>query len=160
MNDADAVIAQLNDTMVIVTAAAGNDKAGCLVGFSSQVSIDPLRYLVALSVRNHTYGVASRAERLGVHVLDAADSALAQLFGSETGDEIDKFAHCRWQLVRDVPVLKGTVSWFTGRIAESTPFGDHVGFLLDVDPRPAHLASVIHPLRLNGVSGMEAGHRS
>jgi len=52
-----ALVAQLNYPMFVVTTAAGGKRAGCLVGFTSQVSILPRRFLVGLSNKNYTYRV-------------------------------------------------------------------------------------------------------
>ena len=46
-------------------------RAGCLVGFHSQSSIDPRQYAVWLSKANHTYPVALRSELFAVHFLTA-----------------------------------------------------------------------------------------
>ncbi|MGW6375201.1 flavin reductase family protein [Rhodococcus sp. NPDC055112] len=117
--------------MFVVTTAAGGEMAGCLVGFTSQVSIDPPRFLVALSTRNRTFRVAARAEHLVVHLLSGADLQLARLFGEHTGDQIDKFAHCAWHPGESgLPVLDAAPAWFVGRILDRIPFGDHVGFVL------------------------------
>ncbi|HEY3020115.1 MAG TPA: flavin reductase, partial [Solirubrobacteraceae bacterium] len=88
----NAVVGDLDYPMFIVTAAAAGERAGCLVGFATQTSIDPARFLVCVSRRNRTYGVACAARALGVHVVPAGASALAELFGGETGDDVDKFA--------------------------------------------------------------------
>lgn len=78
--------------MFVVTAAdAGTgERAGCLVGFATQCSIVPLRFLVCLSRTNRTHRVASRSRSLAVPVLGAEQRDLAVLFGEQTGDEIDK----------------------------------------------------------------------
>ena len=55
--------------MFVVTARRDGDHAGCLVGFATQVSIEPARFLVGLSVANHTYDVARDATTLAVHLL-------------------------------------------------------------------------------------------
>ena len=53
-------VSLLDYPMFVVTTRAGDEPAGCLVGFASQVSIRPPRFLVGLSKRNHTYRVARR----------------------------------------------------------------------------------------------------
>lgn len=93
----DAFVEGLDYPMFVVTTAADGERSGCLVGFATQVSIDPPRMLVCISVLNHTYVVARDARALAAHVLDPEQHALAELFGSETGDEVDKFEHCRWR---------------------------------------------------------------
>ncbi len=58
---------ELDYPMLIVTATADGEQAGCLVGFAAQCSIDPLRFMVWLSKKNRTYRVASRSQVLVVH---------------------------------------------------------------------------------------------
>jgi flavin reductase (DIM6/NTAB) family NADH-FMN oxidoreductase RutF len=80
--------------MFLVTAVhpASGARAGCLVGFATQCSISPGRFLVAISRSNATHAVALAAEVLAVHGPARDQHGLAVLFGAETGDEIDKFA--------------------------------------------------------------------
>ena len=128
----DRVAGAVDYPMYVVTVAAGDERAGCLVGFATQCSIAPARFLVCLSKANHTYRVAQRAAVLAVHLLAADDGATAELFGSETGDEVDKFALCSWSSgVDGVPVLDGAVAWFAGRVADRADLGDHVGYVLE-----------------------------
>lgn len=131
----DRMVGGVDYPMYVVTAAAGDERAGCLVGFTTQCSIDPPRFLACLSKANHTYRVGQRASVLAVHLLAADDSATAELFGSETGDEIDKFARCAWSAgVDGVPVLDGALAWFAGRVVDRVDLGDHVGHVLEPLP--------------------------
>ena len=90
-----SIMSSLDNPLIVVTTAEGDERAGCLVGFHAQSSIDPDRYCVWLSKANHTYRVGLRATHLAVHFLTAGDLALAQRFGTLTGDETDKFAGLR-----------------------------------------------------------------
>jgi len=122
----------LDYPLFIVTTAAEERRAGCLIGFASQVSIRPPRFLACLSVKNHTYRVAARAGVLVVHLVPAEAEGLAALFGGETGDEVDKFASCDWTPGPEgVPVLSELENWFAGRIVSRSDLGDHCGFLLE-----------------------------
>jgi flavin reductase (DIM6/NTAB) family NADH-FMN oxidoreductase RutF len=128
----DDLVGQLDYPMLIVTATDGTRRAGCLVGFASQCSIDPPRYMVWLSKNNHTYTVAKGCERLAVHVLTPENRSLAELFGSVTGFEEDKFARCAWRDGPDgVPVLTDCPQWFVGRVLARHDTGDHEGVLLE-----------------------------
>src|SRR5262249_36039510 len=80
--------------LIVTTASRSGGRDGCLVGFHTQCSMDPLRWAVFLSVMNRTYRIALDAEVLGLHFPAASDHDLAELFGSMTGDEVDKFARC------------------------------------------------------------------
>src|SRR5688500_14810059 len=123
MDAPDRVVHELVSTidypMYIVTAAAGGERAGWLVGFTTQCSIDPPRFLVCLSDKNRTFRVARRAEVLVVHLVPETEDALARLFGSETGDDVDKFARCEWTPgPHGAPVLAACRNWFAGRVLE------------------------------------------
>jgi flavin reductase (DIM6/NTAB) family NADH-FMN oxidoreductase RutF len=133
VNDAfDAIVGSLDAPLVIVTAADGRERSGCLVGFSTQCSIEPCRWLVCLSPANHTARVARGTQTLVVHFLRADQLALAQLFGTATEDEIDKFTRCTWREgPGGAPVIAGC-DWIAGEIRERVAFGDHDGYVLDV----------------------------
>jgi flavin reductase (DIM6/NTAB) family NADH-FMN oxidoreductase RutF len=151
--------AALDYPMFVVTAAAGQERAGCLVGFATQCSMDPVRFTVFLSRNNRTCRVAQRSDVLAVHVLGAGQQRLAELFGSQTGDEVDKFSQCRWTPGRrGVPLLDDCPNRLVGRVVGQADGGDHLGFVLEVveasagDPGP--------PLMFQQVRHLEPGHRA
>ncbi|WP_123028363.1 flavin reductase family protein [Mycolicibacterium stellerae] len=132
----EEIVAALNYPMFVITTKGATDDdetaAGCLVGFASQTSINPPRFLVGLSKRNHTFRIAEHSTHLAVHVLSRKHLEIAQLFGSETGDEVDKFARCAWEAgPLGLPILTDASAWFVGRILERFDVGDHVGHLLE-----------------------------
>ena len=129
--DFEKLASLLDYPMFVVTTHVGDESAGCLVGFASQVSIGPPRFLVGLSKRNHTYRVAQRADHLAVHLVPRDHCELARLFGSETGDSTDKFARCTWHAgPNGMPILDDAAGWFVGEVLNRYDVGDHVGFLL------------------------------
>jgi flavin reductase (DIM6/NTAB) family NADH-FMN oxidoreductase RutF len=122
----------LDYPMLIVTTAADGERAGCLVGFSTQCSVDPPRYLVCLSDKNRTTRVAARASALAVHFVPKTARDLAELFGSETEDRTDKFDRCAWHPgPHGLPLLDGCRRWFAGQILDRRRVGDHIGHLLE-----------------------------
>src|SRR3954447_14145394 len=90
----NALVGDLDYPMFIVTVCAGGERSGCLVGFATQTSIDPSRFLVCLSPANHTYRRGRDAWHLGVHCAPEGRRALAELCGGEAGDYVDKCARC------------------------------------------------------------------
>ena len=69
---------------------------------------------------------------LGVHAVPADAADLAELFGGETGDEVDKFSRCAWhEGPEGVPILDRCENWFVGRVLERSDAGDHDAFLLE-----------------------------
>lgn len=105
---------------------------GCLVGFATQCSIDPLRFLACLSNKNRTYRLAVDATHMAVHVVPEDRQDLAELFGGETADEVDKLARCEWSAgPGGVPIITGC-PYLVGRVGERFEVGDHAAFVLDV----------------------------
>ena len=134
MSAFEEIAANLNSPMTIVTTRVDDEMDGCLVGFSTQCSIDPVRYLVCLSVANRTYEIARSAPTLVVHMLHDAphDRALAHLFGEHTARDTDKLAECEWTEGLDgVPVLEGC-DWFAGPVVRRSDVGDHVAHVVEV----------------------------
>jgi flavin reductase (DIM6/NTAB) family NADH-FMN oxidoreductase RutF len=149
----------LDYPMLVVTAIADGRPSGCLVGFTTQCSIDPTRYLVCLSDKNHTCRVAERSDALAVHFLPATAIDLARLFGSETEDETDKFAHCAWHPgPRGLPIIDACARWFAGTIVERARLGDHVGHMLE--PIAVQNAGTDALLGFQRVEDLEPGHEA
>ena len=88
----DDLMGSVDSPLIVVTTSAEGERAGCLIGFHSQGSIDPEHYCFWLSKANHTYRVALRSERFAVHFLTDVDRESARHFGSLSGMETDKFA--------------------------------------------------------------------
>jgi flavin reductase (DIM6/NTAB) family NADH-FMN oxidoreductase RutF len=129
----EALVADLDYPMAVVTVVGGASGAGCLVGFWTQCSIDPHRLLVCLSKRNYTYRVARDARSLAVHFLRSDDLSLARVFGEETGDDVDKLSLVEWTPgPGGLPVLAGVRGWVCGEVIERFDVGDHVAHLLEV----------------------------
>ena len=122
---------RLNYPVYIVTTVANDERGGCVIGFGTQSSVGPGRFLACLSRKNRTYRLAREAEALAVHVAPR-DQQLVELFGGETGDEIDKFEHCEWHAgPRGMPILDGCPRWFVGTVCSRHDLGDHEGYLLE-----------------------------
>ncbi|MFI1100577.1 flavin reductase family protein [Streptomyces melanogenes] len=152
----DDFTALVDSPVYVVTASAGGQRAGCLVGFAGQCSLQPERFIVWLSKANHTYLVAERATVLAVHLLPQ-DHGLAVRFGALCGAEVDKFDGLEWTEGPDgTPLLTDAVARFTGRILERFDGGDHVGFLLE--PLTAVKTHDGRPLSLHQALDITAGH--
>lgn len=105
--------------LLVVTVAHGDRVGGCLVGFHTQVSIRPHRYLVAMSPRNRTARLVAAATHVAVHVIPRDRRDIAERFGGHSGDDLDKFDGVGWRPGPGrAPVLADASAWFAGRIAE------------------------------------------
>jgi flavin reductase (DIM6/NTAB) family NADH-FMN oxidoreductase RutF len=149
---------RLDYPMFVVTVREGEERDGCLIGFATQCSIHPPRFLACLSVKNRTWRIARDARSLAVHLLRADQAALARLFGGETGDDVDKFAHCAWHDGPDgLPILDECDAWFEGIVLVRYELGDHVGFLLE--PAVAHDGGNERPpLFFSQIKSLDPGH--
>ena len=127
----ERLVARLDAPMFVVTTGRP-ERAGCLIGFATQTSVKPPRFLACISEKNRTYDAVCAADVVVVHLLGDEHRAIAELFGGETGDEVDKFELCAWRPgPGDAPVLDDCVGWFAGRVLERHRLGDHVGMLLE-----------------------------
>jgi flavin reductase (DIM6/NTAB) family NADH-FMN oxidoreductase RutF len=156
----DRLVAQGDGPMVIVTVAAGDERAGCLVGFHTQCSIEPRRYSLWLSKANRTYRVALRADLVACHLLSEDQADLARWFGGQTGDDVDKFEGIA---VDDgpegLPLLRGCPDRFVlRRTSLVDEGGDHV--CLVGEPVEVHGSGGHRPLRLQDVDDIEPGHEA
>ncbi|MDI1452683.1 flavin reductase family protein [Streptomyces sp. ATE26] len=157
MTDVKGFFRRLDPDLCVVTAAAGGERAGCLVGFASQCSMRPPRFTVWLSKANRTYEVARAARCLAVHLLTADQRALLEIFGGETGDEVDKFARVPWhEGPEGAVVLRDAAAWFVGTVLSRTDGGDHVGFVLDPVRGGGGRGGPL--LRLSDAKPVEPGH--
>jgi riboflavin-specific deaminase-like protein len=155
-------VGQLDSPMQIVTAAtpATGERGGCLVGFAAQCSIQPPRFMVWLSKKNHTLTIARRSSVLAVHFPTPDQLDLAERFGTRTGDDVDKLASERWhEGPEGVPILDDVPRWFAGRITERFDAGDHVAFMLE--PIAGSVAADDLPqLGFQSVKHLQPGHEA
>ena len=163
MDDHDfaAFVGELDYPMYVLTLDGGESfgRSGCLIGFATQCSIAPPRFLVCLSKKNHTYRASAGARAVAVHSLSPAERGLAALFGTCTGDEIDKFERCVWTTgPGGVPLLERCSAWFVATIVDRVDLGDHEGLVLD----PTHVGgrSTVPLLMFSAVRDFDPGHRA
>jgi len=160
-NPFDLLIECLDPAMAIVTTVSDNERAGCLIGFHAQCSIRPRRYVVWLSKANHTFRVALHARHFAVHFLpEDVDEELPRLFGTLSGDDVDKFSRCAWDPgPGGVPMLRDCPNRFAAeRVALLDEGSDHV--CLVIAPTEAEAPSSFRPLRLSQVAHLQPGHEA
>jgi flavin reductase (DIM6/NTAB) family NADH-FMN oxidoreductase RutF len=151
------LVATLDYPVYVATTSVRNEPTGCLIGFATQCSIHPPRFLACISKKNHTFQLAKHASVIAVHVVDERSSAIAELFGGETGDEIDKFKQVHWRYVDGAPVLDDCNRWFTGRVLEHIDLGDHMGHLLE--PISVETGQACAQLTYQRARGIQPGHK-
>lgn len=154
------LMASVDPPLVVLTTTAEDEPAGCLVGFHAQSSIDPQHDCVWLSKANHTYRVGLRAVHFAVHFLTREDLALAERFGTRTGEDTDKFAGLDVDLdAHGVPLLRACPNRLVlERIALLDDGSDHV--CLTTRVTAAQTARGFEPLRVSDATHLDPGHDS
>ena len=153
------IVGRLDYPMFVATTIGGGERAGCLVGFATQTSIDPQRFLVCISDKNRTHRVLQDASAIALHVVPVDADDVVELFGGETADDVDKFAHCDWHEGPDgLPILDRCPTWFAGRIVERLPLGDHVGHL--VEPFAGEAGDVERAYPFSRAKHVDPGHEA
>ncbi|GMA19611.1 flavin reductase family protein [Arsenicicoccus piscis] len=156
----DLLMSSADPPLIVVTTVAGGARAGCLVGFHGQASIEPKHYAVWLSKANHTYRVALGATHLGVHFLGAGDLPLAERFGTTSGEDVDKFAGLEvTEGPGGLPLLAALPHRLVGRRSALLDVGgDHVCLPLKVES--AESPGTLTPLRLHDAAHLIPGHEA
>lgn len=156
----DTIAASLDPAMVVVTSVHEGERAGCLVGFHAQSSISPRRYCVWLSKANHTGRIVRHASVLAVHHLAAGQRDLAELFGTLSGDDVDKLDRCGWEPGPEgVPLLTDVPRRIVCRtVAILDEGGDHLCVV--TEPIQAEADGPFTPLRLSAVDDLTPGHEA
>jgi flavin reductase (DIM6/NTAB) family NADH-FMN oxidoreductase RutF len=146
------VLDELDYPMFIATVPGD----GCLVGFATQCSIDPQRFLVCLSNKNKTYRLATDATHMALHVVPEERQDLAELFGGETADAVDKLARVESMPgPGGVPLLAGC-PYIAGPVLDRFDVGDHVAFVVEVELEEGSAT----PLRFERARAIDPGHEA
>jgi len=98
------------------------------------------------------YRLAAEATHMALHVVPEDRPELAELFGGETADDVDKLARVEWRPgPGDAPLIAGC-PYVAGPVRDRFEVGDHVAFVVDVEveegsatPLPFERARAIDP---------------
>ena len=155
----ERLAATLDYPLYVVTTALQSEPTGCLIGFATQCSIHPPRFLACISKKNHTLLPARRAACVAVHIVEEQDKKIAELFGGETGDEVDKFERCEWhEGPQGVPIVEACRNWFAGEILDRLDLGDHTGYLLS--PIAAERGEPVDQFSFHRARRIDPGHEA
>jgi len=106
---------------------------------------------------NHTYFASEQSDGLALHALGAEQTAMASLFGEETGDSVSKFDRCAWSSgTTGAPLLEDCAAWLECRVLDRFDVGDHRALLVrPVSGGPGNRPGVLTYRR---APDLEAGH--
>ncbi|QGU06907.1 p-hydroxyphenylacetate 3-hydroxylase, reductase component [Corynebacterium occultum] len=150
----------VDPAMIVVTTIAEGERAGCLLGFHSQSGISPQHYCFWLSKANHTYRVSLRARYFALHFLTSQDLALAEHFGTQSGEDTDKFSGVDLDPgEKGLPLLRACPHRLVlERLTLLDDGSDHV--CLSTRVLSAHGSGIFEPLRFSETVHLDPGHAS
>lgn len=156
----ESLMASVDSAMIVVTTSAEDERAGCLVGFHAQSSISAQQYSLWLSKANYTYRVGLRATHFAVHFLSKEDLAIAERFGTQSGEHVDKFEGIDIDIDDSgVPLIRQCPNRMVlERIAVLDDGGDHVCITTRV--HSTQTTGTFVPMRLSDAAHLDAGHAS
>jgi flavin reductase (DIM6/NTAB) family NADH-FMN oxidoreductase RutF len=94
-----------------------------------------------------------------VHFVPEDAVELAELFGGETGDDVDKFARCEWRPgPGGTPLLDGCPNRFVGRVLARVDAGDHDALLLE--PVEAQRGTDADEFKFHRAKRIDPGHEA
>ena len=122
MDAFEGMVGELEYPMFIVTARAGDEPLGCLVGFTTQASIDPPRFIACLSHNNRTYRLGRDARRWASTPCPPTRRIWRSCSAARPATSTDKSRAAPGTRAEGVPVVDRCANWFVGRVlARRTP---------------------------------------
>jgi len=110
--------------VAVVTGMAGDRPVGCTVNAVTSVSLQPPLLLVSLAAASRTLAAIRRQRRLGLNLLLARRSDLADRFSR--GDPAQRFTGVEYHWAEGVPVLRDVVSSAVCEVERCVEVADHV----------------------------------
>jgi flavin reductase (DIM6/NTAB) family NADH-FMN oxidoreductase RutF len=142
-----------------VTAVCGmvdESPLGMAVSSFTSVSMEPPMVSVCLQRSSRSWARLRELPWLGLSVLGADQGSLCRALA---GPEEDRFTACSWETGEDGAVyVHGAVTWYSCRVRDEVPAGDHSIALLEVDrlwTQPAAEPLVFHRSRFRRLENHE-----
>ncbi len=120
--------------VVVVSAGDGKRMNGMTAAWITQVSAEPPMIMVAIRKSRYTWEIMKDTELFGISVLGAGQKKIAEIFGTMSGMDTDKFGEAGVEPVMagDVPLIPGSISAFVCRKGDVFEEGDHLAVFGDV----------------------------
>ncbi len=124
--------------LFVLTAKEGEKDNGCIINTAGQVTSEPNRISIAVNKANYTHGMVERTGRFNISMIsEAADFALFQRFGFQSGRDTDKFAGFESSVKRSenglLYVTAGTNAYISAKVEQMLDLGSHTLFIAAVE---------------------------
>jgi len=127
---------KLSYGLFVLTARENGKDNGCIINTAIQCASDPLQMSVCVINKNYTCDLIKASGRFNVSVIpQSAPFKVFQVFGHQSGRNVDKFAECTQDLRLDngIRYLPKANAVFACRVIESHDIGSHTVFIAEVE---------------------------
>ena len=118
------------EKFVFVISQDENGPCGMVAAWETRVSSNPPLYAVSLSKKGNTYKVIQKSKKFVIAVPNKALEKEVCYFGSNHGDEVDKFKETNIEMEKaekiKVPLIKKATFNFECKLVKEVEVGDHV----------------------------------
>ena len=124
--------------LFVLTAKEGEKDNGCIINTAGQVTSEPNRISIAVNKANYTHGMVERTGKFNISMIsEAAEFALFQRFGFQSGRDADKFAGFGSSVKRSengiLYVTAGTNAFISAKVEQMLDLGSHTLFIAAVE---------------------------
>lgn len=128
---------KLSYGLFVLTSAADGKDSGCIINTAQQVTSEPNRISIAVNKSNFTHDLVKKSGKFNISIIsEAAEFALFQHFGFQSGRDVDKFADyaaCKRSANGLYYVTAGTNSYISAMVEQEVDLGSHTLFIASVD---------------------------
>ena len=127
---------KLSYGLFVLTAKDGNNDNGCIINTAIQITVSPLRILIAVNKANYTHDMIVKTGAFNLSVLsESAPFRIFQQFGFSSGKDKDKFAESTYndRATNGIRyVSEHTNCMISAKVVNSYDYGTHTVFAADV----------------------------
>ena len=121
-------LSHISHPVAIITVKQGRKLNGMTAAWVTQISTDPPMLCVSISPKRHTWKMLGKAEYFGVCMLAEGQEDVANVFGTKSGYDVDKFGMMDiepFMAAHDVPLVPDSLAGFVCRKSHQVEQGDH-----------------------------------
>ncbi len=126
--DVNEALSHISHPIVVVTARRGEETNGMTAAWASQISIEPPIMCVSISPERYTWEMLEGAGYFGVSILGQGQERIAEIFGTVSGREGDKFSMLGidpFNAAEGIPLIPGSLAAFVCKKLDAFKQGDH-----------------------------------
>src|SRR5687768_4588975 len=146
---AEALFAQTDRELWLVTARAGSRRGGLIATFVCQASLPPElpRVLIAIARQHYTWQLIEESGAFALHLIGEQHLDYVWRFGLASGRDIEKLAGLTvLEGATGSPLLQDSLGWIDCRVEARFDTGDRTAYLAEIVQ--ARLLDEARPLSL------------